>query len=165
MATELTTCLYRIQTDSHRDTILDGIGAKLRGGRWNAKGTPMIYLATTPELCLLEYMVHLEGTPLYDIPPLILCEIMVPTRSIHFLKPGQLPGGWDAIQAAPILAQWMAEQFAKYAVAAIALPSAIMPRSPSHNVVLNPTHPDRARCRVKLITPLAIDPRLPTASG
>jgi len=67
--------LYRIQTDAHRDTILDGIGAQLRGGRWNAKGRPMVYTATTPELCFLEYMVHLEGTSLADLPPLILCEI------------------------------------------------------------------------------------------
>lgn len=165
MATEPTTRLYRIQTNSHRDTILEGIGAKLRGGRWNAKGTPMVYLATTPELCLLEYMVHLEGTPLYDIPPLILCELMVPTTSIHFLKPGELPDGWDAAQTTPALARFMAEQFEQHSVLAIALPSAIMPRSPSHNVVLNPTHPDRAQCRVELITSLVLDPCLPTASG
>lgn len=55
--------LYRTQTDAHRETILAGIGAQLRGGRWNAKGRPMVYTATTPELCFLEYMVHLEGTP------------------------------------------------------------------------------------------------------
>ncbi|WP_245581757.1 RES family NAD+ phosphorylase [Rudanella lutea] len=45
--------LYRIQTDAHRDTILDGIGARMRGGRWNAKGRPMVYTSTTPELCFL----------------------------------------------------------------------------------------------------------------
>ena len=45
----------------------------------------MVYMATTPELCFLEYMVHLEGTPLADLPPLILCEIDVPDNSITFL--------------------------------------------------------------------------------
>jgi len=75
--------VYRIQADNHRDTILSGIGAQLWGGRWNAKGRPMVYAATTPELCFLEYMVHLDGTPLADLPPLILCEISVPNQSIY----------------------------------------------------------------------------------
>jgi RES domain-containing protein len=157
--------LYRVQTDSHRDTILDGTGARLRGGRWNAKGTPMVYLATTPELCLLEYMVHLEGSPLYDVPPLIVCEISIPDNSILFLEQTQLPHHWDAIQAKPSLAQFMAEQFAQHSILCIGLPSAIMPRSPSRNIVLNPIHPDRARCRVEQISLLTIDPRLPTATA
>ncbi|WP_240625500.1 RES family NAD+ phosphorylase [Spirosoma pollinicola] len=50
------TTLYRIQTDNHRDTLLDGISAQLRGGRWNLRGRPMVYTATPPELCFLEYM-------------------------------------------------------------------------------------------------------------
>jgi RES domain-containing protein len=54
MRTEPVNRLYHIQADAHRDTILDGICAQLRGGRWNAKGQLMVYLATTPELCFLE---------------------------------------------------------------------------------------------------------------
>ena len=87
--------LYRIQTNSHLDTILDGIGAQLRGGRWNARGRPLVYTATTPELCFLEYMVHLEGTPLADLPPLVLCEIEVPDQAIAYLEAKNLPPGWN----------------------------------------------------------------------
>ena len=107
--------LYRIQTDSHRDTILEGIGAQLRGGRWNAKGRPMVYMATTPELCFLEYMVHLEGTPLADLPPLILCEIDVPDNSITFLDIAQLPVGWnDPYVTPPGLPAFAMKQFEQY---------------------------------------------------
>lgn len=164
MSTESSTRLYRIQTDAYRDTILDGIGAQLRGGRWNAKGRPMVYLATTPELCFLEYMVHLEGTALADLPPLILCEILVPQGSITYLEAAQLPVGWDSPLTTPVgLPQFMAGQFNRHHCLCIAVPSAVVPSSPSRNVLLDPTHVLRAECRVNQIQPYPIDPRLPTA--
>ena len=124
--------LYRIQTDSHRDTILEGVGAKLRGGRWNAKGRPMLYTATTPELCFLEYMVHLDGTPLGDLPPLILCELTVPAGSIIFLRADELPLGWDDPYATPPGLALFAEQpFERHQCLGLGLPSAVVPLSPS----------------------------------
>lgn len=156
--------LYRIQTDSHPDTILDGIGAQLRGGRWNAKGQPMVYTATTPELCFLEYMVHLDGTPLADLPPLILCEIEIPDNAITFLEAVQLPLGWNDSRVTPVgLPQFAEAQFRQHGTLCLALPSAVVPLSPSRNVLLNPLHPLRAECRVTRIEPYPIDPRLPTA--
>ncbi|RZA15007.1 MAG: RES domain-containing protein [Proteobacteria bacterium] len=158
--------LYRIQTDSHRDTILEGIGAQLRGGRWNAKGRPMVYTATTPELCFLEYMVHLEGTALSDLPPLILCELIVPEASITFLSAEQLPPGWDDPGATPPgLPDFADEQFKRYKTLCLALPSAVVPLSPSRNVLLDPLHPQRRACTIASIRPYPIDPRLPTATG
>lgn len=157
--------LYRIQTDSHRDTILDGIGVKLRDGRWNTKGRPMVYMATTPELCFLEYMVHLDGTPLADLPPLILCEIAVPDHSIHLLNVAELPGGWDDPYATPGgLPLFVQQQFERHPCLCLALPSAVVPLSPSRNVLLDPLHAQRSECRVLSIQPYPIDPRLPTAA-
>lgn len=157
--------LYRIQTDSHRNTILDGIGAQLRGGRWNIKGGPMVYTATTPELCFLEYMVHLDGTPLAELPPLILCEISVPDDSITFLAMDQLPLGWNDPCVTPAgLPDFAAHQFAQYKTLCLSLPSAVVPLSPSRNVLLDPLHPQRNQCLVLSIQPYSIDPRLPTAA-
>lgn len=157
--------VYRIQTDSHRETILDGIGAQLRGGRWNTKGRPMVYTATTPELCFLEYMVHLDGTPLAELPPLILCEISVPDDSITFLAMNQLPLGWDDPYVTPAgLPDFAARQFAQNKTLCLALPSAVVPLSPSRNVLLDPLHPQRNQCMVLSIQPYPIDPRLPTAA-
>lgn len=158
--------IYRIQTDSHRDTILDGLGAQLRGGRWNAKGRPMVYAATTPELCFLEYMVHLDGTPLADLPPLILCELTIPEGSITFLEVDQLPSGWNDPYATPAgLPQFASAAFAQHGTLCLGLPSAVVLLSPSCNVLLDPLHPLRAQCRVERILPYLIDPRLPTATG
>ncbi|MGF7218055.1 RES domain-containing protein [Spirosoma lacussanchae] len=157
--------LYRIQTDSHRDTILDGIGAQLHGGRWNAKGRPMVYTATTPELCFLEYMVHLDGTPLADLPPLILCEISVPDASIVYLSARELPVGWDdPFVTPPGLASYADAQFRHHGSLCLAIPSAVVPLSPSRNVLIDPLHSLRPSCSVLTIQPYPVDPRLPTAS-
>jgi RES domain-containing protein len=156
--------VYRIQTDAHRDTILDGVGAQLRGGRWNAKGRPMVYAATTPELCFLEYMVHLDGTPLADLPPLIVCEIALPDHALTYLPTEQLPPGWDDPLATPARLPYFAErQFAQHQTLGLALASAVVPLSPSRNVLLDPLHPQRSTCRVVSIQPYPIDPRFPTA--
>lgn len=156
--------LFRIQTDSHRDTILEGVGAQLRGGRWNAKGRPMVYTATTPELCFLEYMVHLEGTSLADLPPLILCEITIPDDSIVFLQTDELPVGWDDPYVTPLgLADFIEQQFGRHKSLGLALPSAVVPLSPSRNILLDPLHPQRKECRVVSILPYPVAPRLPTA--
>ncbi|MPR32487.1 RES family NAD+ phosphorylase [Salmonirosea aquatica] len=158
--------LYRIQTDSHRDTILEGIGAQLWGGRWNDKGRPMVYTATTPELCFLEYMVHLEGTPLFDLPPLILCEIVVPDGSITFLDADALPDGWnDPHITPPGLADFAEAQFRQYGTLGLGIPSVVVPLSPSRNVLLDPLHALRKSCQVNSIVPYPVDPRLPGASG
>ncbi|WP_020595916.1 RES family NAD+ phosphorylase [Spirosoma panaciterrae] len=157
--------VYRVQTDSHRDTILDGIGAQLRGGRWNVRGRPLVYTATTPELCFLEYMVHLEGTPLADLPPLILCEIEIPDKSITWLNATDLPSGWNNPQITPAgLPQFMESQFREHGTLGVALPSAVVPLSPSRNVLIDPLHPLKGQCRIVRIEPYPIDPRLPTAT-
>jgi RES domain-containing protein len=158
--------LYRIQTDSHRDTILDGIGAQRHGGRWNSRGRPMVYTATTPELCFLEYMVHLEGTPLSELPPLILCAISVPDNSITFLTRDELPDGWDNPYTTPAsLPDFAARQFEQHKTLCLALPSAVVPLSPSHNVLIDPLHSQHNQCRVLSIQSYPIDPRLPTAAA
>lgn len=157
--------LYRVQTDSHRDSILDGIGAQLRGGRWNSRGRPLVYTATTPELCFLEYMVHLEGTPLADLPPLILCEIEIPDGAIIWLESQDLPPGWNNPHVTPAgLPQFVDAHFQQHNTLAIGLPSAVVPLSPSRNVLLDPLHPLRMACRIAHIEPYPVDPRLPTAT-
>ncbi|GAB3990251.1 RES family NAD+ phosphorylase [Spirosoma daeguense] len=161
----MATKVYRIQTNTHRDSILDGIGAQLHGGRWNVRGRPMVYTATTPELCFLEYMVHLDGTPLADLPPLILCEIEIPDASITWLDAKELPVGWNNPHVTPTgLPQFMDTQFRLHGTLCIALPSAVVSLSPSRNVLLDPLHPLRAECQVIRIEPYPIDPRLPTAT-
>ena len=52
--------LYRISTSEYIDD-LTGTGAKLYGGRWNLKGTPLLYCSENTSLSILEILVHFDG--------------------------------------------------------------------------------------------------------
>ena len=52
---------WRIGTDTpdYAADDMDGIGAKMTGGRWNRKGTALVYSSSTRALACLETIVHL----------------------------------------------------------------------------------------------------------
>ena len=55
---------------------LSGRGAELAGGRWNSKGTPMLYTSDSIALCTVEVAVHM---PLGIVPfDYELVQIQVP---------------------------------------------------------------------------------------
>lgn len=49
--------VYRLSTPVYGGD-LSGQGSKLYGGRWNERGTPAVYTATSVSLALLEVIVH-----------------------------------------------------------------------------------------------------------
>jgi RES domain-containing protein len=60
--------VWRIATDTkdYEADDLSGKGAEITGGRWNDKGTPLVYTSTNRALAALETIVHLNsgGLPL-----------------------------------------------------------------------------------------------------
>lgn len=116
-------------------------------------------------ICRAAVAVHLDGTPLSELPPLILCEIAIPNNSITSLATDQLPAGWNDPYATPSgLPDFANRQFEQHRTLCLAIASAVVPLSPSRNVLLDPLHPQRSECRVIAIQPYPIDPRLPTAT-
>jgi RES domain-containing protein len=51
---------WRIVREDHRSAAFDGEGAWLFGGRWNSRGTRMVYTSITLSLAALETLVHLN---------------------------------------------------------------------------------------------------------
>jgi RES domain-containing protein len=51
---------YRICHQEFSKSAFSGEGARLFGGRWNAKGIKAVYLADSPALATLEVMVHIN---------------------------------------------------------------------------------------------------------
>ncbi len=95
---------------------------------------------------------------------MILCEIVIPHNAITFLSADQLPLGWDDPYVTPAgLAAFAQQQFEQHQTLGLALPSGVVPLSPSRNVLLDPFHPQCSSCRVTSIVSYPIDPRLPTA--
>src|ERR1035437_263659 len=83
--------VYRLGIRRHPEN--DGLGASLYGGRWNHKGTPVIYSAASRALCALEILANadeLAGD--YGVVPIQLPDdLAVTNRSVE-----TLPLNWNA---------------------------------------------------------------------
>ena len=75
---------------------LTGQGAARDGQRWNLPGQRAVYLGMTPEITVLEVLVHLNGVL---SAPLVLSAYDVPAGPglIAKFDPNTLPQGWNAI--------------------------------------------------------------------
>jgi RES domain-containing protein len=129
---------------------LSGKGAEKSGGRWNRRGTPIIYASCSIALAYLETIVHLSGlVPLplnrylvrVDIPAVAWKARTVFAASAHV--------GWDALPAGLVSLDWGTGwvQSCKSLVAEV--PSIVVPDE--FNVLINPGHPDAAKLVAKKI--------------
>ena len=148
--------LFRItRTEFIRD--LTGDGSRLYGGRWNRKGTALVYTSETRALAALEYLVH--GPMALAPPDLSILRIDVPDDiKVKTIDPTTLPRNWRAYpppQALPAMGT-------KWALANRALllrvPSAVV--EDEFNVLINPSHPEFKRIRPRRPERFVLDQRL-----
>lgn len=130
---------------------LDGEGARLYGGRWNAPGRPMVYAAASPSLAVLEVLVHLDLPPELLPDDYRLLEIDIPddapVERLEHTPP----------DAAGCLA--LGEAFLDRGRALVLLaPSVVVPQE--LNALVNVRHPDMARVKVIRDAAFRLDPRL-----
>lgn len=145
--------VYRL--GSMRYPANDGLGASLYGGRWNHKGTAVIYAAASRALCALEVLANandLAGD--YVVTPIQLPDdLAVSTLSID-----SLPLEWNAAEptteTADIGTRW-AESLESVV---LVVPSAVIPEE--QNYILNPSHSDFSRIRFLTSEPFHFDERL-----
>lgn len=151
--------VYRINKEPYHTDSLSVLGSERYGGRWNPKGQGVLYTSRTPELALLETLVHLPPVGLTDLPQLWLSTIRLPelTNAIFWLDRTRLPVYWQTgtlAETQSILAEWMVEPFSL----AIGVPSAIL--DVSYNLLLHPSHPAFAQIAVISQQPIPLDRRL-----
>lgn len=133
--------LWRIGADTpaYEAHDLSGKGAELTGGRWNRKGTPLVYTSTTRALACLEAVVHLgSGDPL----PLnrYLVEITVPA-DVWAARTVFVPAahvGWDDEPAGKVSLDWGTAWTAAGDALLAEVPSVIVPEE--FNILINPRH-------------------------
>ncbi len=131
---------------------LSGEGGKLYPGRWNMRGTPMVYCADHPSTAMLEILVHLKPERTPDTYQLI--EVAV-DDSVAIREP-DLPAGW---QKKPIATKGIGTSFVIGNEAPLLrVPSVIMPQA--FNYLLNPNHPDAAKLTIAQVWRYPFDSRL-----
>lgn len=116
-------------------TDLSGEGARLFGGRWNRKGTPLLYTAETRSLAALEILVHVQNlSSISNLAQLIL-NIPDSTKIDDISNIISLPTDWQKYPAMPEL-QDAVEEWLKSGNLVLKVPSAIIKEE--FNYLINP---------------------------
>jgi RES domain-containing protein len=132
--------VYRL--GSGRYPANDGFGASLYGGRWNHKGTPVIYAGVSRALCALEVLANADelGGDYVVTPIEVPDDLDVTTLSIEALPPG-----WNVGKSIAAMADIGTDWANSLTSAVLVVPSAVIPRE--HNYLLSPLHPDFSKIR------------------
>jgi len=153
--------VYRICKTKYSADAFDGEGAFRFGGRWNSRGTRIIYTAGSLALAALEMIVHLDDDALlleYSfVAAEVLSELVLPASDFR-----TLPADWSN-SPAPVANQMLGDDWAKMkASAVLEVSSSIIPLE--KNYLINPAHPDYSRIILGGVKKFIFDERLRKAS-
>lgn len=153
--------VWRIATDTadYEAHDLSGKGAEITGGRWNRKGTPVVYASPSRALACLETVVHLGGgNPL----PLnrYLVQILIPISSWNTRTVFKAADhvGWDAQPAGKMSLDWGTAWASGKTTLIATVPSIIVPEE--LNILINPLHPDASKLKATKVRKWTYDSRI-----
>ena len=147
---------WRIYKPRHAASAFTGEGARLHGGRFNGKGTAVVYTSSSISLAMLEMLVHVQSSDLllqYAVRGVTFEEGMV-----RRIVVANLPANWRGHPPPAGLQRIGDEWTAGLQSAVLQVPSVIV--EGESNYLLNPKHPDFPRIGVGPEQPLGFDPRL-----
>ncbi len=136
---------------------LSGKGAEKGGGRWNSKGTALVYTGESRALCTTEIAVH---TPLGNLPlDYKLISIEIPDDvHIQELASAELPADWKSIPYV-YSTQSIGDRFVADGIfPVLKVPSAVV--QDEYNYLINPAHMSSDMISIKTIEPFNFDERL-----
>jgi RES domain-containing protein len=132
--------LYRVAPKKFCEDKI-GIGAFLKGGRWNRPGVHVLYTAESPSLAILEALAYYDTVS--SPPVLVMVTIEVPDDiSIDMPAVADLPADWDEIPRSTTAVAYGTAWLAAGASSCLRVPSVLTPVDYGWNFVLNPFHPE-----------------------
>ncbi len=147
--------LFRLVREKYSHE-LSGKGAAIAGGRWNSKGTEIIYTASNRSLAMAEIAVHFSWATLP--PDYMMLTISCPDLTIKEISIESLPGNWDqfpSLNSTKIVGdKFISEnEFPLFRI-----PSAVT--KGDFNILINPFHKDFKKIKVTNKEPFPFDSRL-----
>lgn len=148
--------VYRLANKKYSKD-LSGLGAEVTGGRWNFKGTKLLYTADSRALCMAEIAVH---TPIGVMPKdYHLITIEIPDfLNVRQIESETLPENWRKFPYSKTT-QELGENFIKankhlY----FKVPSAVV--QGDYNILINSFHADFDKVKIINIEKFNFDERL-----
>ncbi|WP_339709981.1 RES family NAD+ phosphorylase [uncultured Kriegella sp.] len=148
--------VFRLSKEKYKND-LSGIGAEKYGGRWNNKGTRVVYTAESRALANLEVAVHVA---LYGLPKnYYLTSIEIPEKLIIEYNQKRLKNqNWRSNPPLDFT-QTEGDNFINDQKGLILkVPSAIV--QGDHNYLINPLHHDFGKVKIVETNPFNFDRRL-----
>ena len=136
---------------------LSGTGARLAGGRWNKKGTSVVYTAQSRALAVLESLVHFSPTTVpknYKIATLYIPDTVSQTT----VSMKELPKNWRLFPPPSKLPSMGTNWLKSNTSLILIVPSAIV--SEEKNLLINPTHQELDQVQLVNIEKFTFDKRL-----
>jgi RES domain-containing protein len=144
---------YRLIKEKHLNSAFDGEGSRLYGGRWNSKGTPVVYTSDSLALCSLEIIVHLPSYQL--LKKYFYIKISFDS---DLISDASLADGWDSRPVSKI-SQSIGDKWIKEKqTPVLRVPSVLMPDG--NNYLINKDHPDANKVEIGKPVLLNFDQRL-----
>ena len=148
--------IWRICRACYAGEAFSGDGARRFGGRWNSRGTPMVYASTSLALAAMELFVHLEPSQAPEDLVYLSAELPAGEPALRW-EENDLPANWWGDELGPVRAQGDAWVRGGDSLA-VMVPSVAI--RPEWNVLVNPLHRDGSRLQVSTATPFHFDARI-----
>ena len=134
---------------------LSGIGARLKGGRWNPPGISVLYTSASISLALIEVLANANS--LEDLKMIQLMEIYIPNKTeCQKIRLMNLKKEWYQDFD---YTQWLGKEILQSQKTLLCdCPSAIVHKE--HNYLINTSHPDFKKIRLLNTTDFYFDERL-----
>lgn len=147
---------WRTTKRKYAGAAFSGEGARLAGGRFNHRGTPLIYTSWTLSLSVLEVLTQVVGYE--DLSDYVAVPVTFSERHVKVLDVNDMPPDWRNLPASTSTKALGMDWIASQSSLILQVPSVIVPTE--HNYLINPTHPDFAQVVIGNPQALEIDPRL-----
>lgn len=148
--------VYRISRGKYKDD-LSGTGAEINGGRWNNKGTKVLYTASSIALAMTEVAVHVP----FGILPIgyFVISIEIPDVKISNVTDKDLRGTtWNSHPPSHITQKIGDDFIIANKDLILKVPSAVAPGD--FNFLINPSHKEFSKVKIIKMSPFGFDQRL-----
>ena len=120
-------------------SVLSGVGASIKGGRWNSIGTELIYTTENRSLAMAEIAVHFSIATMPDDYVMLTIDCPDPLP-IKIINKEQLPENWNSFPAI-LKTQKIGDDFVwKNQFPICKIPSVVT--QGDYNYLINPRHQD-----------------------